>query len=100
MWRDGWATAPAITFATALGKALQSGADSWFRLGALAPISGAYGVRRVELPALLGGTVPPPYNVGYLAYHFRPQPIASLDQRRRGCEGSCTGGCRSGVGAS
>lgn len=47
---------------------MQTGADSWFRLGALAPISGAYDVRRVELPALIGGMVPPPYNVGYTAY--------------------------------
>jgi dienelactone hydrolase len=54
--------------ATALGKALQTGADGWFRLGALAPISGAYDFRRVELPALIGGTVAPPYNVGYTAY--------------------------------
>jgi hypothetical protein len=54
--------------ATALGKALQSGADSWFRLGALAPISGAYDFRRVELPALIDGTVPAPYNLVYTAY--------------------------------
>ncbi|WP_433043590.1 lipase [Dactylosporangium sp. CS-033363] len=54
--------------ATALGGALERGADDWFRLGALAPISGAFDFRGHELPALLGGTVPPPYNVGYLGY--------------------------------
>ncbi|MET7395384.1 lipase [Dactylosporangium sp. NPDC005572] len=53
--------------ATALGKALLSGADPWFRLGALAPISGAYDLRGVELHALLT-TVPWPYDVGYLGY--------------------------------
>ncbi|MGI5175354.1 alpha/beta hydrolase family protein [Dactylosporangium sp. CA-152071] len=54
--------------ATALGQALERGGDGWFRLGALAPIAGAYDARRVELPALIGGTVAPPYNVGYTAY--------------------------------
>ncbi|MFG1604956.1 alpha/beta hydrolase family protein [Actinoplanes sp. NPDC049265] len=54
--------------ATALGRHLLAGGDPWFRLRALAPISGAYDFRRVELPALLGGTVPRPYNVGYLSY--------------------------------
>ncbi|GGM56175.1 alpha/beta hydrolase family protein [Dactylosporangium sucinum] len=53
--------------ATALGKALQSGADDWFRLGALAPVSGAYDLRNVELKALLT-TVEWPYNLGYLGY--------------------------------
>lgn len=54
--------------ATALGQTLERGADGWFRLGALAPIAGAYDARRIELPALIGGTVAPPYNVGYTAY--------------------------------
>ncbi|GAA3209162.1 alpha/beta hydrolase family protein [Dactylosporangium siamense] len=54
--------------ATALGRALERGDDGWFRLGALAPVSGAFDLRGAELPALLGGTVPPPYNVGYTAY--------------------------------
>jgi len=41
--------------ALGLGRALQDHADSWFRLGALAPISGAYAFRHVELPAILAG---------------------------------------------
>lgn len=41
--------------ALGLGRALQDHADGWFRLGALAPISGAYAFRQVELPAVLGG---------------------------------------------
>jgi hypothetical protein len=54
--------------ATGLGGTLERGADGWFRLGALAPVSGAFDVRGSELPALIGGTVAPPYNVGYTAY--------------------------------
>jgi hypothetical protein len=38
-----------------LGRALQDRADPWFRLGALAPISGAYDFTGAELPALLDG---------------------------------------------
>jgi hypothetical protein len=56
------------TAATGLAQLLQERGDDWFRLRALAPIAGAYDFRGVELPALLGGTVPPPYNVGYTAY--------------------------------
>jgi hypothetical protein len=56
------------TAATSLAQLLQERGDKWFRLGAVAPIAGAYDVRGVELPALLDGTVPPPYNVGYTAY--------------------------------
>ena len=41
--------------ALGLGRALQDHADAWFRLGALAPISGAYAFRQVELPAVLDG---------------------------------------------
>jgi hypothetical protein len=41
--------------ALGLARALQEGADPWFRLGALAPISGAYAFEDVELPALLAG---------------------------------------------
>jgi hypothetical protein len=51
-----------------LARALQGGADDWFRLGALAPIAGVYDWQHVELPALLDGTVPAPWNVGYTAY--------------------------------
>ena len=38
-----------------LGRALQAGADPWFRLGALAPVSGAYDFGGTELPAVLDG---------------------------------------------
>jgi hypothetical protein len=41
--------------ALGLGRALQANTDEWFRLGALAPISGAYDFRRAELPAVLDG---------------------------------------------
>jgi hypothetical protein len=56
--------------ATGLAKALHEGADRSFRVAALAPISGAYDWRRVELPALLSGEdVPnPKLSVGYTAY--------------------------------
>lgn len=36
--------------AMALGRQLHSGADSYLRLGALAPISGTYDLRRAQLP--------------------------------------------------
>ncbi len=54
--------------ATGLATALRSGADPALRLGALAPVSGAYDLRSVELPALLDGQVEWPYGVGYTAY--------------------------------
>src|SRR5579859_3526127 len=63
--------------ALGLGRALQSGALPGFRLGALAPISGAYDLRHAELPALLRGELvtlnPDPrlgakYTVLYTAY--------------------------------
>jgi hypothetical protein len=38
-----------------LGRALQDGADPWFRLGALAPISGAYDFGGAALPSVLNG---------------------------------------------
>jgi hypothetical protein len=41
--------------ALGLGRALQANTDAWFRLGALAPISGAYDFRNAELPAVLDG---------------------------------------------
>lgn len=56
------------TAATGLARALQGGADEWFRLAALAPISGAYDFGGVELPALLDGSIGYPYDVVYLAY--------------------------------
>ncbi len=54
--------------AVSLGRALQSGADPYFRLGALAPISGAYDFAGTELPALLAGRVEPKSGVVYTAY--------------------------------
>jgi hypothetical protein len=63
--------------ALGLGRALQHGALPGFRLGALAPISGAYDLRHAELPALLDGELvrlnPDPrlgakYSVLYTAY--------------------------------
>jgi hypothetical protein len=64
--------------ALGLGRALQGGADHWFRLGALAPISGgAYDFARAALPSILDGELirlnPGPqlgakYSVLYTAY--------------------------------
>ncbi|MEV0663256.1 hypothetical protein ACIBI3_07485 [Actinomadura luteofluorescens] len=39
--------------AMALGRQLQSGTDAYLRLGALAPISGTYDLRRAQLPETL-----------------------------------------------
>lgn len=41
--------------ALGLGRALQRGADPWFRLGALAPISGAYDLTHAEAAAIADG---------------------------------------------
>jgi hypothetical protein len=41
--------------ALGLGRALQDRADPWFRLGALAPVSGVYDFAGAELPAVLDG---------------------------------------------
>ncbi|MFF1460223.1 lipase [Streptomyces sp. NPDC058330] len=54
--------------ALGLGRALEAGEDHWFRLGALAPVSGAYDFGGTELPALLAGDVDAPANVIYTAY--------------------------------
>ncbi|WP_067562580.1 alpha/beta hydrolase [Nocardia acidivorans] len=54
--------------ATALAKALQSGADPGFGLAALAPISGPYDVQHVETPAGLDGRVGGGSAVYYFAY--------------------------------
>lgn len=54
--------------ALGLARALQSGEDPWFRLGALAPVSGAYDFRGAELPALLSGELQPKSSVIYTAY--------------------------------
>ncbi|AZQ40946.1 lipase [Streptomyces cyaneochromogenes] len=54
--------------ALGLSRALQAGEDRWFRLGALAPVSGAYDFGGTELPALLDGKVEPKSGVVYAAY--------------------------------
>ncbi|WUS96399.1 lipase [Streptomyces sp. NBC_00708] len=54
--------------ALGLGRALQAGADSWFRLGALAPVSGAYDFGGAELRALMAGGLDPKSSVIYAAY--------------------------------
>ncbi|MFJ7497593.1 lipase [Streptomyces sp. NPDC097727] len=51
-----------------LGRALEAGEDRWFRLGALAPVSGAYDFGGAELPALLEGRLEPKSSVLYAAY--------------------------------
>ncbi|MFB6986590.1 alpha/beta hydrolase family protein [Streptomyces sp. NPDC056304] len=56
--------------ALGLGRALQAGEDSWFRLGALAPVSGAYDFGGVELPALFQGRLDTKSGVLYAAYTF------------------------------
>jgi hypothetical protein len=53
---------------TGLAKALQHGADGSFRPAAVAPISGAYDLRRAELPALLRGDLHPVWSTAYTAY--------------------------------
>ncbi|MFK4068491.1 lipase [Streptomyces sp. NPDC029674] len=54
--------------ALGLGRALEAGEDRWFRLGALAPVSGAYDFGGTELPALLEGRLDAKYGVLYAAY--------------------------------
>ncbi|GAA2246231.1 hypothetical protein GCM10010430_30280 [Kitasatospora cystarginea] len=54
--------------ALGLAKALDRGADPRFRLGAVAPVSGAYALREVELPALTGGRITAKMGVLYTAY--------------------------------
>jgi hypothetical protein len=56
------------TAAMGLARELQGGTDRWFRLAALAPIAGVYDARNVEIPALAGGRIPPPWDVVYTAY--------------------------------
>ncbi|MFD5257724.1 hypothetical protein ACFWM5_33520 [Streptomyces bobili] len=53
--------------ALGLARSLQEGADGWFRLRAVAPISGAYAFRDAELPALLAGRTAPKASVIYAA---------------------------------
>lgn len=54
--------------ALGLGRALQAGEDRWFRLGALAPVSGAYDFGGAELRALLAGELDAKSSVVYAAY--------------------------------
>jgi hypothetical protein len=55
--------------ALGLARALQEGTDPYFRLGAVAPISGGYDFRRAETPALLAGSqIPPKLAVVYTTY--------------------------------
>ncbi|GAB2697251.1 alpha/beta hydrolase family protein [Kitasatospora kifunensis] len=54
--------------AMALARTLQAGGDRWFRLEAVAPISGAYDFQHAELPALLDGSLDPKSSVLYTAY--------------------------------
>ncbi|GIE90865.1 alpha/beta hydrolase family protein [Actinoplanes regularis] len=54
--------------ALGLARALQDGADPWFRAAAVAPISGAYAMRRVEIPATFTPEVQPRLAGVYLAY--------------------------------
>ncbi|MFI6875682.1 alpha/beta hydrolase family protein [Streptomyces sp. NPDC050400] len=54
--------------ALGLGRALEAGEDRWFRLAALAPVSGAYDFGGAELPALLEGRLEPKSSVLYAAY--------------------------------
>ncbi|MBL1099092.1 alpha/beta hydrolase family protein [Streptomyces coffeae] len=54
--------------ALGLARALQAGEDHWFRLGALAPVSGAYDFGGTELRALLDGRLETKSSVVYAAY--------------------------------
>lgn len=54
--------------ALGLARALQRAEHRWFRVGAVAPISGAYDLADVELPALLRGRLHPRMSVAYTAY--------------------------------
>src|SRR5579884_359421 len=67
--------------ALAIGRELQTHRDAGFRLAALAPISGPYDLRGVEIPAALHERLDPtitPFYVGYLLtawnrlYHLFP----------------------------
>lgn len=53
--------------ALGLARSLQEGDDNWFRLRAVAPVSGAYACRDAELPALLAGRTEPKAAVIYTA---------------------------------
>ncbi|MFE9117948.1 alpha/beta hydrolase [Streptomyces sp. NPDC007172] len=59
--------------AMALGRALSRGADTHFRLKALAPVSGPYDIAGQELPALFDGRVNDTSGVLYMAYWLTAQ---------------------------
>ncbi|MCP2168089.1 alpha/beta hydrolase family protein [Goodfellowiella coeruleoviolacea] len=54
--------------ALGLARDLQAGRAPEFRLGALAPVSGAYDFQHAELPALLNGELEPKSSALYAAY--------------------------------
>ncbi|MGW0608334.1 alpha/beta hydrolase family protein [Streptomyces sp. NPDC002640] len=56
--------------ALGLGRSLDAGADRHFRLGALAPVSGAYDFAGAQIPALLAGDteLEPRWRTVYAAY--------------------------------
>jgi hypothetical protein len=54
--------------ALGLARALQSGADPWFRAAAVAPISGAYDFRHAGLPSLFTPAVDPLLASAYASY--------------------------------
>ncbi|BCY13486.1 S9 family peptidase [Actinoplanes sp. L3-i22] len=54
--------------ALGLSEALQGGADPWFRVAAVAPISGAYALRKAEIPAVFTPEVQPRLAAAYMAY--------------------------------
>lgn len=55
--------------ALGLARELQRG-RKWFRLRAVAPISGAYDMREVMLPSMLAGRTQPKLTVAYTSYLF------------------------------
>jgi hypothetical protein len=54
--------------ALGLARELQGGGDRWFRLAAVAPISGAYALRDAEIPAVFTPEVVPRLAAAYMAY--------------------------------
>ncbi|WP_067485865.1 hypothetical protein [Actinomadura hibisca] len=56
--------------ALGLARALQEGADPWFRARAVAPISGGYDFPGAQLPAMVRGELHPKMSVAYTSYLF------------------------------
>ncbi|MGI5169255.1 hypothetical protein ACQEU3_33410 [Spirillospora sp. CA-253888] len=54
--------------ALGLARALQGGADPWFRVRAVAPISGGYDFPGAQLPAMMRGELHPKMSVAYASY--------------------------------